>query len=107
MPGAGYTGFPGYIGAQGSSLEAVAGDGYGGFCVRMLAAAALAVGDAVYVNAADHVDKGATANLVAGLGVVVGGKRTGGRCYPEAAFGAVAASAAEDWVERNRCKPAS
>jgi hypothetical protein len=98
MPGAGYTGFPGYVGAHGSSQEAVAADGYGGFCIKMLAAAALAVGDSVYISAADHVNKGATANLAAGIGVIVGGKATKGRCYPEVKFGETAAAAAEDWV---------
>lgn len=97
MPGAGFTGFPGYIGAQGSSQEVVAADGYGGFCVKMLAAAALNVGDAVYVSAANTVDKGATANIVQSLGVVVGGQTTKGRCYPEASFG-TAAAATGGWV---------
>lgn len=99
MPtGAGYTGFPGYIGVAGSSQEAVVADGYGGFCIRMLATAALVVGDAVFISAADHVNKGATANLAATLGVVVGGKATKGRTYPEVKFGDPAAVAAEDWV---------
>lgn len=106
-PGAGYTGFPGYIGPAGSGQGAVAADGYGGECITMLAAAALAIGDSVYVSAANTVDKGATANLAGTLGVVVGGKATKGRCYPEAKFGTVAAAAAGDWVlvcTRGKCR---
>ena len=98
MPaGAGFTGQPGYWGPAASGLGSVAGDGYGGFCIVMLATAALNVGEAVFVSAADHVNKGATANLAATLGVVVGGKLTKGRCYPEVKIGDAAAGAAEDW----------
>jgi hypothetical protein len=96
--GSGFTGFPGYLGPAGSGQDAVAGDGYGGVCVRMLADAALNVGQAVYISAADKVDAGASANLAATMGVVVGGKSTKGRCYPEAAMGAEAAAADGDWV---------
>jgi hypothetical protein len=99
MPsGSGFTGFPGYRGPGGGGQGSVSADGYGGNCITMLAAAALAVGDAVYISAADHVNKGATANLAATMGVVVGGKITKGRCYPEMKIGDAAASAAEDWV---------
>lgn len=96
--GAGLTGQPGYQTPSGSGLGAVASDGYGGDCHIMLAAAALAVGDAVFISAADHVNKGATANIVGTMGIVVGGKATRGRCYPEVKFAEVAAAAAEDWV---------
>lgn len=96
--GAGYTGFPGYHGPAGSGQGAVAGDGYGGKCITMLAGAALTVGQAVYISAANTVQAGATANLAATMGVVVGGKSTKGRCYPEVKFGDTAAAAAGDWV---------
>lgn len=105
--GSGLTLQPGYRAPGGSGLGAVAADGYGGECHIMLAAAALVIGDAVYISAADHVTKGATANLAATMGVVVGGKATGGRCYPEVKFGASAAAAAEDWVivcVRGKCR---
>lgn len=97
MPGAGYTASPGYLGMAGAGL----GDdtlAYGGFTVPMLAGAAIAVGDAVYLSAASHVSKGVAANNALILGVVVGGKGTKGRTYPEARIGDVAAAAAEDWV---------
>lgn len=98
MPGAGYTGFAGYIGPAGSGQGAVAGDSYGGIAIPLLAAEALNIGDAVYLSAANHVSKGASANIAAGIGIVVGGKATKGRTYPEIKFGSVAAAAAEDWV---------
>lgn len=108
MPtGAGFTGLPGYQGPAGSGQGAVASDGYGGDCLVMLAAAALAVGDSVFISAADHVNKGATANLAGTMGVIVGGKGTKGRCYPEVKIGDAAASAAEDWVlvcVRGKCR---
>lgn len=105
--GAGYTGFPGYIGPAGSGQGAVIGDGYGGECLIMLASGALLVGESVYISAANHVNKGATANLAGTMGVVVGGKATKGRCYPEIPLSQVAAAAAEDWVivcTRGKCR---
>lgn len=94
---AGFTGFSGYIGPAGLGAGSPA-SAYGGIVIPMLATAALNVGEAVYVSAAGHVDKGATANLAAGMGVVVGGQASRWRCYPEVPFGSVAASAAEQWV---------
>lgn len=108
--GAGLTLEPGYYAPAGSGLGAVAADGYGGSCCIMLATAALAVGDSVFISAADHVNKGATANLAGTMGVVVGGKGTRGRCYPEVKIGDVAAAVAEDWVivcTRGKCRVVS
>lgn len=72
--------------------------GYGGTCVMLLATAATLVGEAVYLSSAGHVTKGATANVALSIGVVVGGKATKGRTYPEVKMGQTAAAAAEDWV---------
>lgn len=107
MPaGSGLTSTPGYRASAGAGFGDAAGS-YGGDCEVILAAGALLVGEAVYISAAGHVNKGATANIVGALGVVVGGKATKGRCYPEVKVGDVAAAAAEDWVlvcVRGKCR---
>lgn len=95
MPGAGSTINEGFETVSGPLGDAT---GYGGTCVAMLAAAAINIGDAVYQSAANHVTKGATANNALAVGVVVGGRATKGRCYPEVKMGTAAALAAEDWV---------
>lgn len=95
MPGSGTTINEGFECVNGPLGDAT---GYGGVAVQMLAAAALNVGDAVYQSAANTVTAGVTANNALRCGVVVGGRRTGGRTYPETKIGTVAASAAGDWV---------
>ena len=68
--------------------------GYGGHCFPLEAAAALNVGDVVYVSAANRVDKIATANIGKRAGIVVGGFKTRFRTLPENKVGTVAADAA-------------
>lgn len=95
MPGSGVTINEGYECVSGPLGDAT---GYGGTCIPMLAATALNVGDSVYESAANTVTAGVTANNALRIGTIVGGRRTGGRTYPEARIGTVAASAAGDWV---------
>ena len=93
-PGSGFTIMPGFIGmGTDRAIQNVGGAAY-----IMKAAAALNVGDAVYISAADTVDKGATAQLGQRGGVVVGGQRTGFRTQPEVKTGAAAANAAGELV---------
>lgn len=99
MPvGAGVTLYPGFDAPAGAGLGDAAGSYGQGQCLQMLAATALNVGDAVYQSAANTVTAGVTANNALRTGVVVGGKTTRGRCYPEMKIGAPAALVAGDWV---------
>lgn len=95
QPGAGVTWEPGFV-VRGVTPQ-LSGD-VGGNAIVMKAAAALNVGDAVYISAANTVDKGATANLGKRAGVVVGGVKTRWRTIPEMRVGDVAAAAANDLV---------
>lgn len=95
MPaGSGATFVPGYL-VPSDTPQAM---GYGGLAFPLEAAAALNVGDAVYVSAANRVDKVATANVAKRAGVVVGGFKTGFRTLPEVKVGTVAADAAGQLV---------
>lgn len=90
-PGAGATfteGFWVMTGPQGDATT------YGGDCLQFKCNAALNVGDAVYLQAANQVDKGVTANNALRVGIVVGGFSTKYRCFPEVKLGSAASSAA-------------
>lgn len=94
-PGSGVTINEGYECVNGPLGDTT---GWGGSTMQMIAGAALNVGDSVYESAANTVLAGVTANNALRIGTVVGGRRTGGRTYPEVKIGTVAASAAGDWV---------
>lgn len=94
-PGSGVTLNEGFECAHGPLGDTTS---YGGTAIQMLAGAALNVGQAVYQSAANTASAGVTANNALRVGVVVGGKATKGRTYPEVKMGQVAAAVAGDWV---------